>query len=237
MDFALANALGRAVELKDMPTAAHTWRVTMYAQALGEASGLSTSELLRFMTGAVLHDIGKLDIPDKILMKPGRLDEAEYTRIKTHAALGYDRLQRLGEEDSVVLNVVRHHHERLDGSGYPDGLKGDDIPIEARRFSIIDGFDAMTSLRPYRSDVGVAAAHRALDELRAHSGSWYDAEAVDTFDALFQAGQLHPIMHHLNDATALEELTGPGDDETFQMADEAIRRSNPPSPQDTSQHS
>ena len=229
MDFELANALGRAVELKDMSTAAHTWRVTMYAQALGEVAGLDTDQLYTFMKGAVLHDIGKLDIPDEILTKPGRLNDVEYDCIKTHTTLGYDRLRRLGVEDPTILNVVRSHHERLDGSGYPDGLEGEDIPIEARRFAIIDGFDAMTSLRPYRSEVGHEAAQRALEELQNHRDSWYDREAVDMFSDLFHKGRLDSIMQHLNDTDGMEELSSPSDPIRLAMAQEAIQRSNPPS--------
>lgn len=228
MDFILANALGRAVELKDMSTAAHTWRVTMYAQAIGEAAGMPNDELMRFMTGAVVHDLGKLDIPDKILQKPGRLDAEEYACIQTHTTLGFDRLCRLNVTDPLILNVVRSHHERLDGSGYPDNLAGDAIPIEAKRFAIIDGFDAMTSLRPYRSDVGVEAAKRALTELKDHRDTWYDSESVDLFNDLFESGHLDSILHHLNDATALEELTGPADEATLVLAEDAIRRSAAP---------
>ena len=228
MDFELANALGRAVELKDMSTAAHTWRVTMYAQALGEVAGLDTDELYTFMKGAVLHDIGKLDIPDAILTKPGRLDEEEYNCIKTHTTLGYNRLRRLGVDDPTILNVVRSHHERLDGSGYPDGLLGKAIPVEARRFTIIDGFDAMTSLRPYRSEVGMEAAKRAMEELRSHRDTWYDREAVDMFSDLFEAGRLDSIMQHLNDRDGMEELSSPSDPQRLAMAKEAIQRSDPP---------
>lgn len=228
MDFELANALGRAVELKDMSTAAHTWRVTMYAQALGEVAGLNTDELYTFMKGAVLHDIGKLDIPDAILTKPGRLNEEEYDCIKTHTTLGYDRLRRLEVDDPTILNVVRSHHERLDGSGYPDGLSGEAIPIEARRFTIIDGFDAMTSLRPYRSDVGEEAARRAMEELKNNCETWYDTEAVSMFNDLFEQGRLESIMQHLNDREAMEELSSPSDPMKLAMAREAIQRSNPP---------
>ena len=199
----------------------------MYAQAVGEAANLPNDELMRFMTGAVVHDIGKLDIPDAILSKPGRLDDAEYACIKTHTTLGFDRLRRLNVTDPLILNVVRSHHERLDGSGYPDNLEGSAIPIEAKRFAIIDGFDAMTSLRPYRSDVGIEAARRALVELQDHRGSWYDEETVDLFSDLFEGGHLDSILHHLNDAKELEELTGPADEATLEIAAEAIRRSNP----------
>ena len=141
MDFELANALGRAVERKDMSTAAHTWRVTMYAQAIGEKVGLAKDDLFSFMLGAVVHDIGKLDIPREILTKPGRLDDVEYEVIKQHTVLGYDRLRRMGVRDPRVLNIVRSHHERLDGSGYPDQLVGDEISREARWFAVIDGVD------------------------------------------------------------------------------------------------
>ena len=146
MDFELANALGRAVELKDMSTAAHTWRVTMYAQALGEACGFSTDRLLTFMQGAVLHDIGKLDIPPEILTKPDKLTSDEYEIIKTHTTLGYERMIKMGETNPIILNIVRSHHERLDGSGYPDGLKGEAIPYAARILAIADVFDALTAL-------------------------------------------------------------------------------------------
>ena len=227
MDFELANALGRAVELKDMSTAAHTWRVTMYAQALGEAAGFSTDQLLTFMQGAVLHDIGKLDIPPEILTKPDKLTTDEYEIIKTHTTLGFDRMIRMGETDPVILHIVRSHHERLDGSGYPDHLAGNDIPLEARKFAIIDSFDAMTSIRPYRSDVGNEAGKRAITELRSQSGEWYDPESVDLFADLFESGHLDSIMNHLNDASSLETLSAPPDPKILSLAQEAIARSNP----------
>ena len=162
MDFKLANALGRIVELKDRSTGAHTWRVTMYAQAMAEADRMPISDIMSFMLGAVLHDLGKIDVPSDILSKPTGLTDVEYLTMKRHPVDGWERLRRLGVEDPFVLNVVRSHHERMDGTGYPDGLRGMNIPIEARWFAVIDAFDAMTGRRPYRDDIRDNAPHSRL---------------------------------------------------------------------------
>ncbi len=186
----VANALGRIVELKDRSTAAHTWRVSMYAQAVAEAAGVETPRVMNFMIGAVLHDLGKLDVPDSILAKPGPLEPEEYRLMQTHTVAGWERLRRLGVDDPLILDVVRSHHERIDGSGYPDGLAGEQIPLAARWFAVIDGFDAMTSLRPYRDRVGEEAAWEAISKLQAKAGSWYEPAAVDVFRDLLEAGRL-----------------------------------------------
>ncbi len=206
MDLALITQLLREVERKDQSTAAHTWRVTMYAQAVAEAFGIEPDTCRRIMTAATLHDIGKIDVPDRILGKPDGLTDAEYEIIQSHTVMGYDRLVSMGVEDPLVLALVRSHHERLDGSGYPDGLVGDEIPDVARHFAVIDTFDAMTSLRPYRTDVGSVAADRAIRELRRKAGEWYCPEAVEMFEELYRSGSLDWILHHLNNEAAIAEL-------------------------------
>lgn len=228
MDFEVANALGRIVELKDRSTAAHTWRVAMYAQAVAEAAGVATDRVMEFMLGAVLHDLGKLDVPDEILGKPGRLEPAEFEVVKGHTISGWERLRRLGEDDPLVLDVVRSHHERIDGSGYPDGLAGGQIPRAARWFAVIDGFDAMTSLRPYRDEVGEEAAQRAMLELESKVGSWYEPEAVSVFRELLDGGRLDSILEHLNDAGQHASLVGPPSPEVLALAREALLKSAPP---------
>jgi HD-GYP domain-containing protein (c-di-GMP phosphodiesterase class II) len=224
----VANALGRIVELKDRSTAAHTWRVSMYAQAVAEAAGVETPRVMNFMLGAVLHDLGKLDVPDSILAKPGPLEPAEYRRMQGHTVAGWERLRRLGVTDPLILDVVRSHHERIDGSGYPDGLAGEQIPRAARWFAVIDGFDAMTSLRPYRDDVGEEAAWNAISELQAKAGSWYEPEAVDVFRGLLEAGRLDSTLEHLNDRQAHLSLVGPLSPDVLELARDALMRSAPP---------
>ena len=193
------HSLVRAIEAKDMTTAAHTWRVVLYARAMAEESGISHELVARITTGAALHDIGKLDIPDEILRKPGPLTPEEFETIKTHAAKGHDRLVAMGEHDPIVLELIRHHHERWDGSGYPDGLRGEQISPGARYFAVIDSFDAMTSLRPYRCETGVRAARHAIEELQAGSGSRYWPRAVETFARLQETGRLDWISEYFND--------------------------------------
>jgi HD-GYP domain-containing protein (c-di-GMP phosphodiesterase class II) len=149
----------------------------LYTRALAERLGVDHATIQRLTLAAALHDVGKIDIPDGILMKPGRLTDDEFTVMRMHPLLGHERLLRMGEEDPVLLNLVRHHHERVDGTGYPDRLAGEAIPLGARFFSVVDTFDALTSVRPYRSDVGPEAAARAIEELERHSGIWYAAEA------------------------------------------------------------
>ena len=222
MDFELANALARIVELKDRSTGAHTWRVTMYAQAVAEAERMPVATVMGFMLGAVLHDIGKMDIPAEILAKPGRLTAAEYETMKSHTVLGWERVQRMGVRDPLVLNVIRSHHERIDGSGYPDGLAGEDIPIAARWFSVIDGFDAMTSLRPYRHDVGEDAAARAIEEICEHAGNWYEPRAVEVFETLHRTGRLDSILEHLNDREGHASLVGPLTPDAMDLARNAL---------------
>lgn len=199
MDWDIVSGLVKAVELKDDSTAAHTWRVALYTQALAEAAGKPADEVHRLMKAAVLHDVGKIEIPAEILTKPARLTDAEYTKMKTHAAIGHEQLRRMGETDETVLGLVRWHHERLDGSGYPDRLTGREIPPAAKCFAVIDSFDAMTSIRPYRRSVGQEAAALALLELKQKSGTWYCPECVDLLNSLFQTGSLNFILEHFND--------------------------------------
>ncbi len=205
-----ALALVRVIEHKDRATAAHTWRVVLYTRALAEAVGISHEDEERLTFAAALHDVGKLDIPDEILGKPGPLTDAEFAVMKTHASLGHQALLSMGEDDPLLLNLVRHHHERFDGLGYPDGLAGEAIPMVARWFAVIDSFDAMTSVRPYRAQVGDEAARRAVVELQAGMGTRYAPEPVEAFATLFHTGQLDWILHYFNDQVPIEGWAASG---------------------------
>jgi putative two-component system response regulator len=169
------------VEAKDSYTEGHTDRVSRYASMLGKELGLSGTEIDHLKQGGVLHDIGKIGIPDAILKKPGRLTAAEFEVIRSHPALGYKICGNLKSLRNI-LPIIRHHHERLDGSGYPDGLKGDQIPLLARIMAICDVYDALTSNRPYRSAMSV---EKALQILRDEAGRGYwDADLVEHFTEL-----------------------------------------------------
>ncbi|MDX2131539.1 MAG: HD domain-containing protein [Planctomycetota bacterium] len=200
---ALVSEMVSALEAKDFSTAAHTWRVVLYTRALADDAGLDHDQVDRLSYAAALHDIGKIDIPDEILRKPGPLTGEEFALMRTHAARGHERLVAMGETDPVLLQLVRHHHERIDGRGYPDGLSGDGVPLAAAFFAVIDSFDAMTSVRPYRSAVGPEAARLAVRELHEHAGSRYLAEAVKRFSRLHDAGHLTWIMEYYNDTCAV----------------------------------
>lgn len=193
-------ALVGVLEAKDISTAAHTWRVVLYTRALAEAFGLDHASVDRLSFAAALHDVGKIDIPESILLKPGPLTQDEFRVMQGHTTLGHERLLRLGEDDDLALTLVRHHHERWDGKGYPDGLSGEGIPRVARFFAVVDSFDAMTSVRPYRAQIGPEAARRAVVELEAGMGSRYDADAVKAFADLYRTGSLSWILEYFNDS-------------------------------------
>lgn len=145
----LMRALGSAIALRDSDTDAHNYRVTLYAVALAEAIGMPASAVADLIAGAFLHDIGKIGIPDAILRKPAPLSDQEFLAMQQHPLLGEGVISQSAWL-ARALPVVRHHHERYDGSGYPDGLAGDRIPLPARVFAIADVFDALTSERPYK---------------------------------------------------------------------------------------
>ena len=191
----------KEIERKDLSTAAHTWRVVLYARALCEAFGVDHDAIALVTQGAALHDVGKLDIPDEILQKPDRLTPEEFEIIKIHPVTGYARMIDLDIEEEPILNLVRYHHERWDGLGYPFNLKGEDIPIGARFFAVIDSFDAMTSIRPYRREIGEGAAERALLEIEKGAGTRYAPEAAELFVKLFRTGGLDHILHYFNDVS------------------------------------
>lgn len=210
-------ALVRTLELKDPLTAAHTWRVVLYTRALAERCGVDHAMVARLSTAAALHDLGKVDVPDEILNKPGPLTDAERAVMQTHAAKGHERLVAMGETDPLILELVRHHHERPDGRGYPDGVGGKELPIAARYFAVVDSFDALTSVRPYRAQIGHDAGVRAIEALRAEAGTRYDRDAVEAFAELFNTGELEWILQHFNDRCELPAYDG------FARADEMQR--------------
>lgn len=226
MDRDIIQALVKAVELKDQSTAAHTWRVALYTMALAEALDVPRDRVELLMLGAVLHDVGKIDIPQAILSKPGRLTEDEQAVIRRHTVLGHERLLRMGEVEPVVLQIVRSHHERVDGSGYPDGLIGHAVPEPARAFAVIDSFDAMTSFRPYRPRVDAESARRALGEIQELAGVWYCDHAVQAFTRLFESGRLDWILRYFNDPVEVHGLPHlPDQDDLVAVTRQQVRPS------------
>jgi PAS domain S-box-containing protein/putative nucleotidyltransferase with HDIG domain len=178
------HALATAVEQRDPYTAGHQKRVARLACAMAKEMGLSEHTIQGIHLAAVIHDIGKLHVPAEILTKPGRLSEIEFSLIKNHPQDGYDILAGI-EFPWPVAQIVRQHHERMDGSGYPLGLSGGDIVIEARIVGVADVVEAMASHRPYRPSRGV---ENALLEITAQKGMRYDAGAVDACILLLNNG-------------------------------------------------
>ncbi|MFN8525334.1 MAG: HD domain-containing protein [Chloroflexota bacterium] len=174
------TALARTVDRRDGMTGDHCVRVAGYSRAVGAMLLGDDGDVLRKLEyGALLHDIGKIAVPDAILRKAGPLDEEEWAMMRQHPILGCGILEGVGFlKDS--LPIVRHHHERFDGQGYPDGLCGDEIPLGARVFAVADAFDAMTSDRHYRAALGL---DETLAELRRHSGTQFDPGVVATFES------------------------------------------------------
>jgi putative two-component system response regulator len=170
--------LARALEAKDAYTRGHSIRVSQYAVATAARLGFAGTELAHIRLGGELHDIGKIGTREAVLHKPGSLTPEEFRQITEHPALGERMLSPLAHESPEVLRIVRSHHERLDGAGFPDGLKGENIPIEARIVAVADAFDAMTTRRPYREAKTPADAMR---ELRRVAGTQLDPEPVEAF--------------------------------------------------------
>ena len=169
-------SLALTIEARDATTEGHCQRLTRYAVRLGTALGLGEDDLSALARGGFLHDIGKVGVPDAILLKPGRLTPEEFAVMRQHTVIG-DRL--CGELRSLrrVRPIVRHHHERLDGSGYPDGLRGDAIPLLAQIIGVVDVFDALTNERPYKVALPIDWAYQEL--IRETERGWRSRELVD----------------------------------------------------------
>jgi len=170
-------ALNQMLDLKDLDTGLHSTRLAEWAVRVGEHFGIVDSELRHLETGAILHDIGKVGVADAILNKPGKLDPEERKQVERHSEFGWAILRMVPTFERTSL-LVLHHHERIDGKGYPAGLKGPDVPIGARIICVIDSFDAMISDRSYRKGLPV---DEAIRRLRADSGTQFDREVVELF--------------------------------------------------------
>ncbi|WP_254899362.1 HD-GYP domain-containing protein [Methylomagnum ishizawai] len=190
----LLDVLGCAIAERDSDTNSHNYRVTLYALGFGQRLGLSRWELRNLIAGAFLHDVGKIGIRDPILLKPGRLTPEEFEVMKTHVTLGVDVLKRASWLQGA-RDVVEFHHEKYDGSGYLRGLSGEAIPLNARLFSIVDVFDALTSPRPYKQPWPVEEAVAALEK---DSGTHFDPHLVRVFSTI--AASLYRELHGLDDS-------------------------------------
>ena len=175
-------ALSRSMEAKDYYTGGHTERVSEIAVALSRRLGYDGPELDAIEIGALLHDIGKIGIPEAILRKPGPLTDEEWVVMKEHPVISHFILSEV-DLPQAVLEIARHSHERMDGAGYPDGLAGDNIPLAARIVLVADTFDALTSDRPYRSG---RSAEAALEEVRAHTGTQFCPRVVEALEQLYR---------------------------------------------------
>jgi HD-GYP domain-containing protein (c-di-GMP phosphodiesterase class II) len=181
------TAIAEAIEKRDPYTGGHVRRVVAYSVLLGTEMGLDAAELEEIYLAATLHDVGKIATPDAVLRKPAPLDEQEAAVMRRHAADGADIVGRI-RELRPVLPGVRHHHERLDGLGYPDGLAGDEIALVARIIAVADTFDAITTSRPYREAHDAA---RAAAELEAGAGTQFCPQVVAAFLALYGRDEFH----------------------------------------------
>jgi putative two-component system response regulator len=186
---AALTALANSIEMRDSYTRGHVERVTAYGMAIAAQLGWSGARLNSLRYGAILHDIGKIFVNEDILTKPGTLDETERNLMILHPANGADMIKDIPYL-ALAIPVIRSHHERWNGSGYPDGLAGEAIPVEARLIAVADSFDAMTSDRPYHGAITLQAA---FDEILKASGTLYDPMVVNTFQQAWQSGKIKAI--------------------------------------------
>ncbi|MFA7291303.1 MAG: HD domain-containing phosphohydrolase [Rhodocyclaceae bacterium] len=199
-NLSLLTALGSAIAKRDSDTDAHNYRVTLYAVALAEAMRMPDEEIAHLIVGAFLHDVGKIGIPDAILLKPGRLSTDEFEIMKTHTSHGLDIVSGNAWLERAA-SVIRHHHEKFDGSGYPDGLARERIPQIARVFAIVDVFDALVSARPYKLPMSLETALAIISD---EAGKHFDPAMVAAFEPI--AGLLQADLAMANDAELRRRL-------------------------------
>ncbi len=194
------RSLGNAIAKRDSDTNLHNYRVTVYSVCLAEESGLSASHIKALIKGAFLHDIGKIGISDNILLKPGKLTTEEFEIMKQHVVLGEEIIKN-NKWLKDATDVVLYHHEKFDGSGYPYGLQGENIPSTARIFAIIDVFDALTSNRPYKR---AFSFKKAMTIIKEGKGSHFDPHFLEKFEQI--AEKLHRDIINLESEQELFEL-------------------------------
>jgi putative nucleotidyltransferase with HDIG domain len=179
----MVRSFVKAIEVKDGYTRGHAERVAELSRSVAARMGMTYEERQLIYYGAILHDVGKIGVSLGVLCKAGPLTDDEYAEMKTHPQIGAELLHDI-DFLKPVLSIVRHHHERLDGRGYPAGLEGEQIPLVTRIVSAVDAFDAMTSTRAYRKALPIEVA---LAELEAHSGRQFDAEVVEILVGLIRS--------------------------------------------------
>ena len=197
----LVQALTAALDAKSSYTRGHSDRVAELSWSIARKLGLGDQEAESARIAGHLHDIGKIGIPDSIISKPGSLLPEEFAAMKRHPVIGAFLVKQVAHLSGFAPSV-RSHHERWDGSGYPDGLAGEAIPLEARIICIADSFDAMTSARSYREQID---AQSAVDEMRRCSGTQFDPRLVDAFAQLFSTGKL-PLMLRIEEQVNAEDV-------------------------------
>lgn len=196
------ESLATALEARDEYTKGHSQRVCDVSLLIGQRMGFGSEAMEELRIGTTLHDIGKIGVPDAILNKPGRLDDDEFQLMKAHPVIGYEICRPLMLSEGVLM-LIRNHHEKLDGSGYPDGLKGGELPLSLRVVCVADAFDAMSSRRPYRNVMDI---DKVISELSRGAGTQFDPVVVEMLKDLLQGGHLNPVYlsqwDHLRDRAA-----------------------------------
>ncbi|QYU66994.1 HD-GYP domain-containing protein [Leptolyngbya sp. 15MV] len=186
------RALTAAIDAKDRYTCGHSERVAYLARELALASGMTDAQAQRVHLSGLLHDVGKIGVPEAVLCKSGRLTEQEFDLVKKHPRIGHDILKGIPMLEDILPGVL-HHHERFDGKGYPVGLVGTSIPVVARMLALADTFDAMSSTRSYR---GALPRDKVLDEIRSKAGEQFDPELTRVFLSLDLAAYDEMVARH-----------------------------------------
>jgi HD-GYP domain-containing protein (c-di-GMP phosphodiesterase class II) len=205
LHISMMGALGRAIEKRDSDTGGHNYRVAWIAARLAESCGLADSRMQALIAGGFLHDVGKIGIPDAILQKRGLLDAAEFTMMRSHVKLGEEIVSGVGWLEGAHA-VVAYHHEKWDGSGYPHGLAGEKIPLEARIFAVADVFDALCSARPYKKPMDFDSV---MAIMKKKTGSHFDPSVMQVFQ---------PMARNVFD-----HLTGRTGDDMRRLLEDLIR--------------
>lgn len=202
LDIGLLKSLlvfGAVIEARDAYTGGHVWRVAQFSELIAKKTGLSEEQVFRAFIGGLVHDLGKVGVPDSILNKPGKLTDLEYEIMRTHPQTGR-KILAAHPLAPLVLDAISHHHERADGQGYPEGIPRDEISISSRIVTIADAFDAMTSTRPYRAAM---KKEKAISILQSNSDSQFDTTLVDCLVDLSAANRLDGIIGHSDDSRPL----------------------------------